>query len=295
MELYKPYKGFAVVYILFLALIMNVVTLSLVDFIDSYIVVTLIKTAVVFMNIYFIYYCLISLTVRYLLDDCSLTITFFWGLRKIRINLKDVEGYEVMEGRIRGVKLTGIGNDSFAFGRTVIEKVGTTRMFVTSNKRVVYIKSKNIAYGISPIDTEKFETALIGKGVSKGVALYKLNKNVNLYKEKIFIIPFLLVAATVVIMTLNPLMLYLSHKLPERMPLSFDSTFAVLLEGSAKQFVFKQMTYGVLNMIILLCMYYASHFSAKYDKKSAIKYIYIALITAVVFLIVQIRILTVFG
>jgi len=71
------------------------------------------------------------------------------------------------------------------------------------------------------------------------------------------------------------------------MPLNFDAKFNPIKIGTGKQFAFTQMIYGVLNMALLFCMYYASYFCAKYDRKSAYKYIYLALIVAMIFLIMQ--------
>ena len=44
-----------------------------------------------------------------------------------------------------------------------------------------------------------------------------------------------------------------------------------------------------LNMGILFCMYYAAHFHAKYDKKSAKTYIYVSLFIAMVFFLMQFK------
>ena len=73
------------------------------------------------------------------------------------------------------------------------------------------------------------------------------------------------------------------------MPLSFNSNFEPARYGTGKQFAFKQMIYGVLNMAILFCMYYASYFYAKYDRKSANKFIYVSFIVSIVFFLFQLR------
>ena len=51
----------------------------------------------------------------------------------------------------------------------------------------------------------------------------------------------------------------------------------------------RQIIYGIMNMILLVCIYYASHFCAKYDKKLAQRYIYLSLIISLVFLVSQIQ------
>ncbi len=71
--------------------------------------------------------------------------------------------------------------------------------------------------------------------------------------------------------------------------MSFNSAFNPIKMGTGKQFAFKQAIYGVLNMAILFCMYYAAHFHAKYDKKSAKTYIYVSLFIAIVFFLMQFK------
>ena len=294
MELYKPFRGISLIYILFITMITNLFLGIVIYLVDSYIVVSLLQVALVIMNIYYLYYITLSVTLIYTVTDESLIISGLFGFKEVIIKFSDIEAYDIQEGNIRGVKLSGIGNDKFAFGRTIIDKIGTTHMFVTSNEKIFYLKTRGISYGVSPRDADKFDLLLKGYGLKEGKVEYKPEVNVNLYKEKAFIIPFVLVTLIILVLTLNPFILYLKHALPGVMPLHFDGRFVPTLFGSGKQFAFKQMTYGVLNMVILLCMYYASYFCAKYDRKSAYKYIYISLITSFMFLIMQLRILVVF-
>jgi len=146
-------------------------------------------------------------------------------------------------------------------------------------------------YAVAPINSEEFIKDLEKKGIHCIEWEPRIVKNTNLYKEKKIMIPFISVTVIIIIMILNPFILYLKGSLPGQMPLNFSSSFIPLDFGSGKQFVFSQMAYGVLNMAILMCMYYASHFYSKYDKKSAPKFIYVSLIIAVLFLIMQFRIL----
>jgi len=122
----------------------------------------------------------------------------------------------------------------------------------------------------------------------------KINKEVGLHKDKNFMISLISVSIIISILSLTPFILYLFNKLPGKMPLNLDSTFIPVEYGTGKQFAFNQMIYGVLNMAILFCMYYASHFYAKYDKKSANRFIHFSLVIAAAFLFIQIRILITF-
>jgi len=224
-------------------------------------------------------------------NEENLVIYAIGSLKKIIVPLNEIEGYTMSTGTIKGVKLNGIATNSFALGRFVIDKIGISRMFVTDNKNIVYLKTKDMNYGLSPENYEKFEETLIGHDVHRVEWKYKVNNSYNLHKDKYFIFPLMIVSIIILILTLNPFILYLKHMIPNTMPLNFDANFTPIKMGTGKQFAFTQMIYGVLNMALLFCMYYASYFCAKYDRKSAYKFIYMSLFVAMIFLIMQFKIL----
>jgi len=234
---------------------------------------------------------LLYISLKCSIDDQNLIIYAIGSLKKIIVPLNKLEGYTIASGTIKGVKLYGIVSNSFAMGRFVIDKIGISRMFVTENKNIIYLKTVNMNYGVSPENFEEFEKTLISHNLSKIEWEYKVNSSYHLHKDKHFIVPFIIVSIIILILTLNPFILYLKDMLPGTMPLNFDAKFNPIKMGTGKQFAFTQMIYGVLNMALLFCMYYASYFCAKYDRKSAYKFIYLSLIVAIIFLIVQFKIL----
>jgi hypothetical protein len=291
---FKTSRGSSLTYMLLYGVLVNLFLGVLIRFVNSYMLITLIKIAWISLILYFVYYILLDLSLQYIVDGEQLIIRAFLGLKQVKINFGDIVGFDVYESNIRGVKLSGIGNDRFSFGRNIIDRIGTTYMFVTSSKGVIYLKTQEIVYGISPKEVEKLKNVLDKKGIENQITDNTVKGNVDLYKDKKFILPFISVTVVIILLTLNPFILYLNHKLPLEMPLSFDASFYPIVMGTGKQFAFKQMTYGVLNMIVLLCMYYAAYFSAKYDKKTAYRYIYAALVTSLTFLLLQIHILITF-
>jgi hypothetical protein len=291
MDIYISQRGRGLGFMLLMALLYNVLILVLLRFTDSYIVDSLLKLMLISCNIYLTYYLLLFTSLKCTIDDQNLKISAMGSLKKVIIPLNEIEGYTTSSGAIKGVKLYGIASNSFAIGRTVIDKIGISRMFVTDNKKIFHIKTKDMNYSVSPHDYEKFEETLKYHDVHQMQWKYKVDDSYKLHKDKHFILPFIVVSIIILILTLNPLVLYLKQSLPNSMPLNFDARFNQVKMGTGKQFAFTQMIYGVLNMVLLFCMYYASHFCAKYDKKSAYKYIYISLIVATVFLFIQFKIL----
>lgn len=294
MEKYKSIKGTGIYSIIGISILYNALFIVLLLLVNSYEILSFLKIVIVVFNIYQLYYIVISTSLSYSIDDNNLYIKSSFGVKNIIIPFERIQGYKKAKGHIRGVKLSGYGKNHFAIGRAVIEKIGSTYMFVTSTENIIYIKTDEINYGLSPVDFETFEKELNQKNINLLDWEYKVNKNVNLYKDKKFFIPFICVAIVSLIITLNPIILYLYDSLPDKMPLNFNSQFIAMQFGTGKQFAFKQMVYGLLNMGIFFCMYYAAYFCAKYDRKSAYKFMYIPLIISLTFLIIQIRILVTF-
>jgi hypothetical protein len=292
MVTYKPTKGIGVFHIIGTMLLCDVLIMIMIFLINSYVISSLMKLFLIIFNVYQVYYILLFTTLRYGIDDENIYILDIF--KKNKIPYENIEGYKINSGNINGIKLSGFCTNFFALGKTFVKKIGTTNMYVTSNKNIVYLKSSNTTFAISPLNYEEFEKAINLKGIQTLEWEYKWNKDVSLHKDKSFMIPFFIVSIIVVILTLNPFVLYLMNKLPQTMPLSFDSSFLPLEIGTGKQFAFSQMVYGVLNMAIQFCMYYASYFYAKYDRKSTKKFIYAALAISTAFLLIQIRILHAF-
>lgn len=292
MEIYKPSKGIGIYYMLGILLAYDLFFVIALLKVNSYVLISLIKIALVTFTIYQIYYILLYSTLKYATDESNIYILTF--IKKIIIPFEEINSFKIENGNINGVKLSGFGTSNFALGKSVIKKIGTTNMFVTTNKNILYIKVNKRNYALTPKEFTKFKNHLVSKNINENEWEQLHDKQASLHKDKSFMIPFFAASLIITALTLNPFILYLSNKLPSNMPLNFNSAFFPVDLGTGKQFAFNQMIYGVLNMAILFCMYYASHFYAKYDKKSAKKFIYISLLIAVAFLLIQIRILHTF-
>ena len=291
MDSFVSRRGHGLWFMLLMTALYNVLILIILKFTNSYIVDSLLKLLLVFCNVYQVYYIALFVSLKCTIDGENLRIYAIGTLKKVIVPLNEIEGYTMSTGTIKGVMLNGISASTFAMGKFVIDKIGISRMFVTDNKNVFYIKTKHMNYAVSPLDYKKFEEKLISHDVHVAEWKYKVNNSYNLHKDKHFIIPLMIVSILILILTLNPLVLYLKHVIPDMMPLNFDEKFCPIKMGTGKQFAFTQMVYGVLNMALLFCMYYASYFCAKYDRKSAYKYIYLSLFVAIMFLIIQFKIL----
>lgn len=294
MKNYRAVKSCGTGYILSLTLMYDLLMIVLLHYINSYEIISLLRIILIFFNLYQLYYILLNTSLNYIFDDDNITIRGIFGLKKIIIPISSIKGYNKASGTIRGVQLYGYAKSNFAFGKSIIEKIGVASMYVTSNKNILYVKTDNMTYGISPEECDDFETRLIENNIEIRTWDNKLNKSSNLYKDKRFIIPFVVASIIILVLTLNPFILYLRSKLPSKMPLIFDASFKAIRFGTDRQFVFKQMVYGVLNMALLFCMYYASYFYARYDRKMSYRFIYISMFVACTFLIMQLRIIYLF-
>lgn len=291
LENYKAAKGKGFPVILLITMLYNILLVLLLQVSATYELTTSLKAAIVVFNLYQLYYIFTYISINYSVDNEFIYITSAFGLKTIKILITEIKGYKKDTGLIKGVKVSGYGRSYFAIGRSVIDRIGMAYMFVTSTKNIIYLKTEGLSYGISPENFNEFEEKINKFNIEEIDWEYKPKKNVHLYKDKRFMFPFIIVSIMAIVLTLNPVVLYLLNKIPPIMPLDLDANFVAVKLGSAKQFAFKQCIYGVLNMALLFCMYYAAYFYARYDKKYAYKFIYVPLISSLIFLLMQIKIL----
>ncbi|MDU1322697.1 MAG: PH domain-containing protein [Clostridium botulinum] len=294
MKKFKPISGSGLISIVTNTIIYNAAVILIMLLVNSYEIMELLKICLIGLDIYFIYYILMYSTVYYCLDEENIYINSIFGLKRVVIPIKEIQCYKKQSGYIKNMRISGFSKYYYAIGRNIIDKLGNTYMYVTSNKTILYLKTDKINYGISPKNLEEFELILKQADVKEEDWQFKLNKNTNIFKDKRYFTPFIIVTIMILIITLTPMIFYLYNLLPDKMPLVFDAKFTPVSFGEGKQFAFKQMMYGALNMVILFCMYYVSYFYSKYDKNYAYKFLYISLFFSTVFLIFQIRILHVF-
>ncbi|WP_050606843.1 PH domain-containing protein [Clostridium niameyense] len=295
MNKFKPIRGAGLSSIITNSLFYNAIVIITILLVDSYEIVELLKLCVIGLNMYLIYYILMYITMEYYIDDEKIYINSIFGLKKVSIPINTIQCYRKDVGYIKSIRVSGFSKYYYAIGRNIIDKIGNTYMYVSSNKNIIYLKTDKINYGISPENIDEFENKLKERNVLESDWSYKISKNSNVFKNKKYLYPFIVVTIVTIIITLNPLVLYLLNKLPKKMPLLFNAKFTPLTFGTGKQFAFKQMIYGALNMVIFFCMYYVSYFYSKYDKNYAYKFLYVPLVLSILFLIMQIRILCVYG
>ncbi|MGG5462635.1 PH domain-containing protein [Clostridium sp. B9] len=289
MTKFRARRGHGVFEVMAYFIVGNLLLAILNDIMNGYLERNLVVLAGIIYSTICIYYILLDLSLVYEVNDDYLEINCFNGLKKLRIDFKDVNGFLEQDKFINGFKLSGFGKHKYCFGRCVVHNVGLARMFVTCGKKVIYIHTEEISYGLSPEEFEKFKELIISKGIKEESFDVKVNNVREIIKEKGFYVPFIITAIIILAIILIPVILYLTGYMPDNMPLDFDSHFIPCTFGSAKDFVGRQIVYGIMNMILLVCMYYAGHFCAKYDKKLAKRYIYISLAIALVFLGSQIQ------
>lgn len=295
MKNYKAANGKGLYSILAITVLYDIVFILIYYFIDSYELSNLLKITLIVFNIYEIYYILIYNTVNYSIDKDALYINSLFGLKRMKIPFNSINAYQKSSGNIKGVKLLGHGKNSFAIGKSFINKIGTTYMFVTFNSNIMYLNTDDINYGISPENFDDFEENIKQIGIKNISWNTSIKKNAPLIRNGKFICFFLVSAVLSIILALNPIIMYFQDKIPSRMPLTFNANFIPQKFGTGKQFAFKQMTYGLLSMAILFCMYYAGFLYGKYDKKSSYKFILVSLILSALLLVMQIRIILSFG
>lgn len=291
MENFKPMKGNGYLELVGITILVDIFLFVIAYFAGTYELLTVVRIVILIFNCYQLYYILLYFTLTFRADDHQLYINGNFGMKKIIIPFKDMEQYFITSGAIKGIRLSGYGSNNFAIGRTVLDKIGTTYMFVTSNKNIIYLKTAYGNFAISPDNIEKFKELMRDNKILMAEWNHNYNKYSGINKEKKFLILLSIASIIIIVLTVNPCLWYLKGKIPLNPPLTFDGNFIPVKTGTPKEFLFKQVSYGILNMGVLFCMYYAAYFCAKYDKKTAYKFMYIVIILASAFLFMQLRIL----
>ncbi len=296
MKCFKPKKRlYGSMIIILITLLCDSLVVVTSIFVNDYVLNIFLRTFLVMFNIYQIYYILQFATLNYELGDGILRISSIFGLKQTKISFSDLEKYTKTTGNMDAIKLSGYGGQSFAIGRCFFNKLGPVNMNVTNNENIFFIKTREDIYGISPLDAIEFEKELNFIGVQFGNWSVTNKTTERLYKDNYFRIPFFLVSILIIVFIARPLYLYYENMLPSAMPLSYNAKFHPIIMGTSKEFVFKQLEYGLLNMALVFCMYYAAHLNAKHYKKSSYKYIYFSLAVVIIFLIIQQKVLSSFN
>lgn len=296
MQYFKAVRNkLTLIYIVFMTVLIDSAAAAASICIDEYVLNVFLKLFLIMFNLYQFYYITLYYTLNYGFDENGICISRIFGLRKIHISYDEIQRYTKSKGNVNAVKLSGHGGKHFALGYCVFNNLGLVHMFVTSNENIIYIKTNNANYGISPVNYDLFEQNLIDRKICCSEWTYKVDNSPKIYKDNKFLVPLFIVTIIILFLTVRPLWMYSRHLLPASMPLSFSTSFNPILIGTNRDFVFRQMAYGAFNMAILFCMYYASYFTARYSRKLAYVYIYAALVIALVFLIIQQNILVTFA
>ncbi|MGL4740083.1 MAG: PH domain-containing protein [Sarcina sp.] len=291
MKSFSVKKGYAGRELIAYLLLCDAIMFILFNIIEGYIETRFIGLVIFFFTIWCIYYIVLNYTITYQITDDEFIINLFWGIKKIRLNFTDINGFLLKEEYIDGFKMYGIGKNKYAFGKMVVKGVGSTRAFVTNPKKIIYLHTEGDSYAISPSDIDGVLEILFSKNIPIKEFETKVNIQRDLFKNKRFVslvmITFIVISSIIIV----PFLLYLLSRLPGKMPLIFDATFKVVMFGSGKEFAIRQMILGIGLIIIFICIYYTSYFIAKYDVKIAIRYMYIPFIISLLMAFIQLQIL----
>ncbi len=291
MKVYKQKPGSGSFTLILMTVILNFALIFISMFIESYMINLFGLVSLICLDIYQMYYIVISFTTRYIVDEDSVTINTFFYLRNIKILMKDIIELRHEDNKIDGMVLDGYGMKKFAFGRIYIENIGTTRAYISNFENALFIKTTKGNFAISPMDIGGICNDISIEG-SKKIEEKKLSP---LYKDKFFLVPFIAASLLIIILMIIPLILGMKDDYAlSSMPLSFNGRFEPIKWGTYTQFAVNQISYGLITAGILLCMFLTSNVYSKYDRKSCYKYIYLPLIVVIVLLFMQIQILSIY-
>lgn len=297
MEVFRPARGKGLIFLSLITVVFDIVLFILMWLSNTYELRYAFILLLLVFSIYQLYYILGYISLKYEFNEDTIIINRCWGMRKIFVPVKNIKAYKIQEYKmkeIEGLKISGYFIKDMIFGKAIINKIGATHMFITNSRNVIFLSTEEINYCLSPIDMKRFEDKLKACDIKNNELANIGFKGVKLYKEKKYLAIIIICAILLIVIPSIPMVLYLQGKMPALMPLSFDKNFIATKLGTAQQFVFKQTIYGILNMAIFFCFYFASYFFQKYDKRTAYGYLYLGVIICLSIMILQIKVLYTF-
>lgn len=295
MKIFKNSKGIGINHLIFTTVSFDFIILFLVYYLNNYLLLYLLSAIFVIFTIHQLYYLLLASTVKSYILEQNFIISSCFELKKKIIKLDQITEIKKCSDKINGTMLGGFGKKSFAFGKCYLTNVGTVRMFISNNNNTIIISTNSEKFAISPKENHEFYKLLSEKIKNNNNITTKVEMMNSIHKDKYFLVPFFISSALIIIYIVRPSILYITGELyGVNLPIAFNDEFIPVKWGTAKEFISHQLMYGGANMALLFCLYLTTQIYSKYDRKASYKYIYISLIIALIFFLIQNKILNSF-
>ncbi|MFZ2257448.1 MAG: PH domain-containing protein [Clostridiaceae bacterium] len=246
---YKPEKNNIKMIIMAILLLVDAVIIALFISMGSARIKGMLTFVFLLINLYGGYFLMLSITLKYTLSDKELTITGVYGLKKIQIPVAEILSWSRKISLLENLGM-GFATARFALGKGFDNTGEQAELFITSSKKVIYLKTNRGNYGISPEKVDEFVVQLKELGIAQqmGMERHYLKSDQNRGHGALNQLTLYCILLTAILLMI-PLAMYVSGLLPDLVQVS---TVGYMTRAHYLESV---LTRGLIALLMLLVAY----------------------------------------
>lgn len=234
-------------------------------------------------NLYGIYFLVLILTLKYKLDEKGFVIASAFDFRTNQIPIEDIESWS---RRITLLDTVGIGFSTarFALGKGLDNNGEQADLFITSSKKVIYLRTARGNFGISPKDADGF-TAQLKKLEIPQQKVTERSFLVNDESKGRSLLNQLTLYCIILtsILLIIPLVIYFTGLMPPLVQVSGQSWL------SQTAYLESVFTRGLMALVMILFCYGVTILLSSIEGKYYYRSMFIPLVIIVIMLFVEIN------
>lgn len=234
-------------------------------------------------NLYGAYFLVLVLTLKYMLDEKELVISSAFHFQTKKIPIKEIESWS---RRITLLDTVGITFSSarFALGKGLDNNGEQAELFITSSKKVIYLRTIQGNFGISPTDADGFITQLKmlevphKKMTERSFLANDESKGRNLLNQ----LTLYCIILTSILLFI-PLVIYFTGLMPPLVQIS-DQTWL-----SQTAYLDSVFTRGLIALVMIIFCYAITILLSSIEGKYYYRSMYLPLVLIVIMLFIEIN------
>lgn len=280
---YKPEKNNIKTIITVGLLLINVIIIVLFINMGSMEIRGMLTFVFLMINLYGVYFLTLIITLKYTLSDKELTISGVYKHKNIRIPIADIQSWTRKIALLENLG-TGFATARFALGRGFDNTGEQADLFITSSKKVIYLKTKHGNYGISPEKADEFVAKLKDLGVvqQSGTERHYLKQDQDRGRSALNQITLYCILLTAILL-LIPLIMHFTGLLPDLVQISGT---AYMTRTSYLESV---LTRGLVALLLLLVSYGIASLLSSIEGKFYYRIMFIPLVFVVILLFLEVN------
>lgn len=234
-------------------------------------------------NLYGIYYLVLIITLKYKLDEKEFVIANGFEFKTVRIPIQEIESWS---RRITLLDTVGMGLSTarFALGKGTDNTGKQADLYITSSKKVIYLRTTIGNFGISPADADGFTDHLKRLDIlpQKLTERSYIANDGNKDRSMLNLMMLYCIILTSILLSI-PLALYFSDFMPSLVKISSNSWI------SRSAYLETVFTRGLMALILILFSYGVTVLLSSIEGRYYYRNMFIPLAIIVILLFMEIN------